>query len=115
MLYQSGYNDLMTEMPNSQILLTYRVATFFKLIGVSIAIGTGSMVIGIWAPPFYRWWSAGAGALILLLLLVPWWRYWPEVHRPKVAHCFLILSLCWGIITPNVELLHATLQPYADL
>lgn len=105
----------MTEMPNSQILLTYRVATFFKLIGVSIAIGTGSMVIGIWAPPFYRWWSAGAGALILLLLLVPWWRYWPEVHRPKVAHCFLILSLCWGIITPNVELLHATLQPYADL
>lgn len=105
----------MNEMPNSQILLTYRVATFFKLVGVSTAIFTGYLTIWEWSSPFYRWWSAGLSALLLLLLLIPWWNYWPENSRPKIAHLFLIFSLCWGIVTPNLELLHATFQPYQDL
>lgn len=106
---------IMTEMPNSQILLTYRLATFFKLIGVMTGITTGYITIWEWLPPFYRWWSAGLGALILLLALMPWWKLFPVTQQPKIAHRFLILSLIIGIVTPNLELLHATIQPYEDL
>ncbi|MFK7801043.1 MAG: sensor histidine kinase [Anaerolineae bacterium] len=105
----------MSEMPNPQILLTYRLATFFKLIGVMTGITTGYITIWEWIPPFFRWWSAGLGALVLLLSLLPWWKWFPEDNQPKIAHRFLILSLIIGIVTPNLELLHATIQPYEDL
>ena len=105
----------MHAMPNPQVLLTYRVATLFKLIGVTTAIMTGYITIGQVFPPFQRWWSAGLSALILFILLIPWWNYWPQASRAKIAHRFLIAGLCWGIVTPNLELLHATIQPYEEL
>lgn len=105
----------MLEMPNPQVLLTYRIATFFKLIGVTTAIMTGYITIWELLPPFLRWWFAGLSAIILLVLLIPWWHYRPVARRPKIAHRFFIASLCWGIITPNLELMHAVLQPYEEL
>ena len=105
----------MDEMPNDQILLTYRLAALFKFVGVLTAIATGAITIWEFAPPFYRWWSAGLGAIVLLILLAPWWQ-WLTLKQPsKLAHRLLIFSLAWGLITPNLELLHAVYQPYQDL
>ncbi len=102
-------------MPNPQIILTYRLAALFKLLGVTTAIVAGYFTIWEWGPSFYRWWSAGFGALILLLVIAPWWRLFSEENQPTAAHAGLILGLLTGMLTPHLELLHALYQPYQDL
>ena len=99
------------QMPNPQILLTYRLATFFKVLGVMTAILTGTVTIWNFASPFYRWWSAGLSGLILLLLLAPWWKLFPAEDQPKIAHRLLILAIAFGIIGPNLELLTRSINP----
>ncbi|MEM9774097.1 MAG: sensor histidine kinase [Chloroflexota bacterium] len=105
----------MKQMPNPQILLTYRLATAFKLVGVATAIFTGYITIWEFLPPFGRWWPAGLSAVVLLIIVYPWWTWFPEDQQPRIGHFVLILGLVWGIVTPNLELLQAVHQPYQDL
>ena len=92
---------LLNQMPDSQILLTYRLATLFKVVGVVTAMIVGYITIWEFAPTFFRWWSAGASGLILLAVLAPWWRLFPEAQHPKIAHRLLVISIGLGIIGPN--------------
>lgn len=95
--------------PTPQLVNTFRLAIFLKIIGTLFVMGIGFLISRDWL--IQRWGLGLAMGGLLGLLLVPWGqlRQWREVHwQTPLSHRQLILALAVAVVTPQIELIHAS-------
>lgn len=102
----------MSTPPPPQLLTTFRLASFLRLIGALTGSTISYVLVGIWS--FDRWWMSILTSCILLFLLLPWGQWFPQ-HATRLTHFTLITALAFGIIAPHIDLVQSLHVPFEPL